>query len=175
MGIKMDFTPVISSVGDIEAWNANGNGFSFVISRGSRSGPGFRGQTGFMASWRPGHQNGSATEVGGSPFETFAEAVSACKSMASLLTKPEKSRGRQPYVNFDTPAVLSKWASLGNERRNDSHPYLLVDGTLNECLRNFMAKPASARHLYEIRVSVDVASSVLPKGLVAELAGLQNF
>src|ERR1700733_5306546 len=108
MGIKMDLYLVISSVGDMEAWNASANGFSFVISRGSRSGPGFRGQIGFMASWRPSHQNGSATEVGGSPFETLLEAVSACKSMASLLTKPGKSHGRQPHVNFDCPAVLSK-------------------------------------------------------------------
>jgi hypothetical protein len=92
----MDFTPVISSVGDMEAWNANGNGFSFVISRGSRSGPGFRGQIGFMASWRPG-QNSSATEVGGSPFETLAEAVNACKSMASLLTKTRKE-SRSPTL-----------------------------------------------------------------------------
>jgi hypothetical protein len=175
--IHVDFTRVNSSVEDMEAWNASGEGFSFVISHESRSGPGFRGQTGFMASWRPIHQNSSATRVGGSPFKTLAEAESACKAMASLLTKAGQGGGRQPHVNFDTPAVLRKWSSLGNERRIERSPYLLLDGTLDECLQQIMAKPASARHLYEIHVVPDVPllSAVLPDALVAELARLRNI
>jgi hypothetical protein len=171
----VEFTRVISPVEDMEAWNASGDDFSFVISHESRSGPGFRGQTGFMASWRPIHQNSSATRVGGSPFKTLAEAESACKAMASLLTKARG--GRQPHVNFDTPAVLRKWASLGNERRIERNPYLLVDGTLDECLQQIMAKPASVRHLYEIHVVPDVPllSAVLPDALVAELARRRNY
>jgi hypothetical protein len=48
-----------------------------------------------------------------------------------------------PHVNFDAPAILCKWPSLNNERRAAvSGPYLLVDGTLDECIRGFMAKPA---------------------------------
>jgi hypothetical protein len=93
-----------------------------------------------MASWRPSHQNSSATRVGGSPFKTLAEAESTCKAIASLLTKA----GRQLHVNFDTPAVLRKWSSLGNERRIERNPYLLVDGTLDECLQQIMAKSARA-------------------------------
>jgi hypothetical protein len=45
-------------------------------------------------------------------------------------------------INFDAPAVLRKWPSLRNERRTEgTGPYLLVDGTLGECIREFMAKP----------------------------------
>ena len=173
---SVEFTGVISSASGMEAWNGSSSGFSFVISRESKSGRGFRGRTGFMASWRPIDQANSAVRVGGSPFETFAEAESACRSMARLLTKTGVSR-RQPYVNFGSPAILRKWASIGNRRRVESLPYLLIDGTLDECLQQFMAKPAFTRHLYEIHVAPDLSSppSVLPEGLIAELAGLRNL
>jgi hypothetical protein len=46
------------------------------------------------------------------------------------------------YLNFDAPAVLRKWPSLGSERRTEgTGPYLLVDGTLDECIRELIAKP----------------------------------
>jgi hypothetical protein len=114
-------------------------------------------------------------EVAGSPFKTLAEAESACKAMASLL-KAGPGR-RMAEIDFKTPAALRKWPSLGNERRIESSPYLLVDGTLDECLHELMAKPASVRHLYEIRVVPEIAllSTVLPEGLVVELARLRNF
>ena len=44
-------------------WNASSDGFSFVISFASRSGPGLRGNPGFIASWRPIHQNRTAVKV----------------------------------------------------------------------------------------------------------------
>jgi hypothetical protein len=171
----MQFTRLIGPVKEMEAWNANGNGFSFVISHESRGGPGFRGRAGFAASWRPIHQNSSATEVAGSPFNTLVEAESACKAMASLLTKAGSGR-RVTDIDFKTPAVLRKWPSLGNERRVESSPYLLVDGTLDECLRELMAKPASVRHLYEIHVVPEIPhlSTVLPEGLIVELARLRH-
>ncbi len=62
-------------------------GFSFVISYESRSGPGFHGHTGFVASWRPIHQNTGAIKIGGSPFKTLAEAEEACKAMLGHLTR----------------------------------------------------------------------------------------
>ena len=83
----MQFTRVASPVEDMEIWKANGNGFSFVISYESRSGPGFHGRTGFVASWRPLDQNKSAIKVGGSPFKTLAEAEEACKTMLGHLTR----------------------------------------------------------------------------------------
>jgi hypothetical protein len=175
--ISVQFTRVISSLVEMEAWNASGNGFSFVISHESRSGPGFRGRTGFMASWRPIHQNSSAMEVAGSPFETFEDAENACKAMASLLTAARPTARRVPDVNFNTPAALRKWPSLGNERRPESSPYMLLDATLEACLKDLMAKPISTRHLYEIRVAPEIPlmSAVLPEGLIVELARLRNF
>ena len=82
------------------------------------------------------------------------------------------------HVNFDAPATLCKWPSLNNERRTAvSGPYLLVDGTLDECIRAFMAKPASIRHLYEIHTSPQplFVSAVLSEEIVAELARLRDF
>jgi hypothetical protein len=70
----------------MEIWNANRNGLSFVISYESRSGPGFHGRTGFVASWRAIHQNRSAIRIGGSPFKTLTEAEEACKAILRHLT-----------------------------------------------------------------------------------------
>jgi hypothetical protein len=50
-GMTMQFTRVVSPVEDMEIWNASGDGFSFVISHESRSGPGFHGPPGYVASW----------------------------------------------------------------------------------------------------------------------------
>ena len=85
-GMAMQFTRVVSPVEDMEIWNASSDGFSFVIRYESRSGPGFHGQTGFVASWRPIDQNRCAIRVGGSPFKTLAEAEEACKAMLGYLT-----------------------------------------------------------------------------------------
>jgi hypothetical protein len=82
----MEFTRVINPVEDMEIWNASSGDFSFVISYESRSGPGFHGHTGFVASWRPTHQNKGAVKIGGSPFKTLAEAEEACKAMLGHLT-----------------------------------------------------------------------------------------
>ena len=58
-----------------------------MISYESRSGPGFHGRTGFVASWRPIHQSSRAIKVGGSPFERLAEAEEACKAMLGHLKR----------------------------------------------------------------------------------------
>ena len=84
--------------------------------------------------------------------------------------------GTGAHVNFDAPAVLRKWPSLRNERRSESSgPYLLVDGTLDECLREFMAKPTSVRHLYEIHTSPQrpLVPPILSREHIIELARLQ--
>jgi hypothetical protein len=47
--------------------------------------------------------------------------------------------GPDMQVNFDAPAILRKWPSLNNQRRTDgTGPYLLLDGTLDECIRDFI-------------------------------------
>jgi hypothetical protein len=86
--------------------------------------------------------------------------------------------GAHPHVNFDAPASLRKWPSLNNERRAiATGPYLLLDGTLDECIREFMARPAPYRHLYEIHTSPQppLVADVLSGEIVAELARLREF
>jgi hypothetical protein len=81
-----------------------------------------------------------------------------------------------PRINFDAPSVLRKWPSLNNQRRTEATgPYLLHDGTLDECL--FLAKPAPTRHLYEIHTSPQppLVADVLSGEMVAELARLREF
>ncbi len=88
------------------------------------------------------------------PLKTLAEAKEACRSVAGFLPKAGCVAGNEAHVNFDAPVVLRKWPSLRNKRRTEgTGPYLLVDGTLDEGLRAFMAKPPPTRHLYEIHVT----------------------
>ena len=70
---------------EMEIWSATSDGFSFVISHGSRSGPGLHGRPGFIASWRPLYQNRSAIKIAGSPFDSFADAEAACNTMLEHL------------------------------------------------------------------------------------------
>jgi hypothetical protein len=86
-GMPMQFVRVVTGVDEMELWNANRNGFSFVISFESHSGPGLRGRAGFVASWRPIYQNRCAIKVGGSPFKSFCEAEDACKAVLGYLTR----------------------------------------------------------------------------------------
>jgi len=95
---------------------------------------------------------------------------------------PDEGAGQtgdtETNVNFDAPAVVRKWPSLRNERRTEgAGPYLLVDGTLDECLREFMAKPTTAHHLYEIQTAPQppLVSAVLSAEQIVELARLRDF
>ena len=84
----------------------------------------------------------------------------------------------EPHLDFSAPATLRKWPSLNNARRIEGRgPYLLVDGTLDECIREYMAKPPSMRHLYEIHTSPQppLLGPVLCGDQVAELARLRDF
>jgi hypothetical protein len=58
-----------------------------------------------------------------------------------------------------------------------SGPYLLFDGSLDECLREFMAKPTPVRHLYEIYTAPQppLVSAVLSEEQIVELARLRDF
>jgi hypothetical protein len=72
----------------MEIWSAMSDGFSFVISYESRTGPGFRGQNGFVASWRSTARvnNMGSVRIAGSPFATLDQAESACRSTLDYLT-----------------------------------------------------------------------------------------
>jgi hypothetical protein len=173
-GMVMEFTRVVGPQ-EMEVWKGTSNAVSFVISHGSRTGPGLHGQPGFAVSWRPIDENRPAVSVGGSPFRTLAEAKEACNAMASVLMDAGRMGGR---INFDARAVLRKWPSLRNERRTDAlDPYLILDHSLGECLRQFMAKPISVRHLYEIHTvpRPPFVKSVLPEGLILEFARLRGL
>jgi hypothetical protein len=87
--MALKFSRVISPIEDMEIWSASSNGFSFVISYESRTGPGFHGRPGFVASWRSLSQNTGAIRVGGSPFNALAEAEEACNVMLEHLMRSE--------------------------------------------------------------------------------------
>jgi hypothetical protein len=83
-------------------------------------------------------------------------------------------------INFDAPAILRKWPSIKNERvsaADGGRPYLVVDGTLDECIREFMAKPTSQHHLYEIHTvpQGELVSAVLSARHILEIARLRDF
>jgi hypothetical protein len=76
----------------LEIWSAAADGFSFVISYETRSGTGFHGRPGFMATWRPLDKNNFAIRIAGTPFETFADAEEACNATLKHLTEREGAR-----------------------------------------------------------------------------------
>ena len=84
------------------------------------------------------------------------------------------------HIDFNAAAILRKWPSLNNERISASlgaRPYLVVDGTLDECIRQFLAKPANQRRLYEIHTApqTDLVSAVLSAEHIVEIARLRDF
>ena len=86
----------------------------------------------------------------------------------------------EAQINFDAPATLRKWPSLNNERVSASlgaRPYLIIDGTLDECIQRFMSQPASQHHLYEVHTAPqsDLVSAVLSVEHIVELARLRDF
>lgn len=83
-----------------------------------------------------------------------------------------------PRVNFDARATLRKWPSLNTQRRsNAGTPYMLFETTLDDCIREFMSKPAVYQHLYEIHTSPQppLITDVLSGEIIAELARLREL
>jgi hypothetical protein len=83
-------------------------------------------------------------------------------------------------IIFDAPATLRKWPSIKNERVSASDggsPYLIVDGTLDDCIREFMSRPTNQHHLYEIHTAPqgDLVSAVLSANHILEIARLRDF
>ena len=68
----------------MEIWSASDERLSCVISYQSRTDPGFRGRSGYVASWRSIGGSG-AIKIGGSPFKMLAEAEAACNAMLEYL------------------------------------------------------------------------------------------
>jgi hypothetical protein len=83
-------------------------------------------------------------------------------------------------MKLNAPAEIRKWPSLGGLRNSNvayPNPYLVAEGTLEECIQEFMAKPSSEHHLYEIHASqqADIVIAVLSAEHIAELTRLREF
>jgi hypothetical protein len=79
----------------------------------------------------------------------------------------------RPRINFDAAAALKKWPSIGNERARASlFPYIVIDGTLDACIREFLTKPPSQRHSYEIHTvpQAPVITPILYADQITEIA-----
>jgi len=82
------------------------------------------------------------------------------------------------HIDFNAPATLRKWPSIRNKRASTADgPYLIVDGTLDDCIRQFMAKPTSQHHLYEIHTAPqgELVSAVLSGIHILEIVRLRDF
>jgi hypothetical protein len=83
-------------------------------------------------------------------------------------------------IGFDAPAVLRKWPSLNKERISaqlGARPYLVIDSTLAECVREFMAMSVNQRHLYEIHTApqADLVRAILSGEHLTEIARFRGF
>jgi len=83
-------------------------------------------------------------------------------------------------INFDAPATLRKWPSVNHERVSASlgaRPYMIFEGTLDECIQSFMSMPKGQHHLYEIYTAPqsDLVSAVLSAEHIVELARLRDL
>ena len=83
-------------------------------------------------------------------------------------------------IDFTAPASLRKWPSINRERVPKAWggvPYLIIERTLDECIRAFMAKPDTQRHLYEIHTKPQptLVTEVLQAEHIIELARVRDF
>ena len=130
---------------------------------------------------RPYFNNDCGTDAAASEFDSrYGKGTQnrAYEGEGEMTDNDQPPAVPAPHINFEAPAVLRKWPSLNNQRRTEGPgPYLLIDGTLDECIREFMAKPALMRHLYEIHTSPQppLVADVLSGEIVAELARLREF
>jgi hypothetical protein len=81
-------------------------------------------------------------------------------------------------IDFTAPATLRKWPSLNKERVPKAWggiPYLVADGTLDDCIREFMSRPQP--HLYQIhtRSQPPLGAEILEAEQIIELARLRDF
>ncbi|MBR0695060.1 hypothetical protein [Bradyrhizobium lablabi] len=81
------------------------------------------------------------------------------------------------HISFDAPATLRKWPSRSNERIESGTSYTVREGTLDSCVRDFMAKPQSSRHLYEIHTAPQppVITGILSAHQIVEIARLRSY
>jgi hypothetical protein len=70
----------------------------------------------------------------------------------ALPTKDDMINPDVP-IRYDAPSALRKWPSIKGEwvsPADGAAPYMIFVGTLDECIREFSAKPISQHHLYDV-------------------------
>jgi hypothetical protein len=83
-------------------------------------------------------------------------------------------------IDFNAPAVLRKWLSLNKQRVSASlgvRPYMINEGTLDECIQEFMQLRETHRHLYEIHTAPqsDIVGPILSTEHIVELERWRDF
>jgi hypothetical protein len=83
-------------------------------------------------------------------------------------------------IDFSAPAQLRKWPSLNKQRVSASlgaRPYMIGEGTLDECIRRFMQLGEGQRHLYEIHTvpQSDLVGAILSTEHIVELVRFRDF
>jgi hypothetical protein len=82
-------------------------------------------------------------------------------------------------IDFSAPAELRKWPSLNSERvsaARGARPNMISEGTLDECIQQFMQLRETQRHAYEIHTAPqsDLVGAILSTEHVVELARLRD-
>jgi hypothetical protein len=117
------------------------------------------------------------------PLRAKIHSKAAKKPLEDCEEEEGKTLGmpdNEVQIDFDAPATLRKWPSVNTERVSASlgaRPYMIIDGTLDECIQRFMSQPASQHHLYEIHTAPqsDLVSAVLSAEHIVALARLLDF
>jgi hypothetical protein len=83
-------------------------------------------------------------------------------------------------IDFNAPAELRKWPPLNKERVSASlgaRPYMISEGSLDECIQQFMQLREGQRHLYEIHTAPqsDLVTAISSTEHIVELARLRDF
>src|SRR5262249_19076907 len=84
---------------------------SFVSSYESRTGPGFHGKSGFVASWRSSSPRSGAIRVTSSPFKTFAEVEEACNVMLGYVKPSGDSTAARKTDDWGLTGLAQKLRS----------------------------------------------------------------
>ena len=81
------------------------------------------------------------------------------------------------HINFNAPAILRKAPSMNKERISIATPYTVVEGTLDECIRQFTSKPIAQHHLYDIHTTPqgEMITEVMSAKQIIELVRLRDF
>jgi hypothetical protein len=95
--------------------------------------------------------------------------------MDAAMTSPPTD-----HIDFSAPAVLRKWPSMNGERIEaalGAKPYLVFEGTLEECIQHFQSKPVSQHHLYEVHTAPQamIVNAVLSSGDLEQIARLRDY